>query len=48
MIFRVPHNGSFDASMKPLETIEHAQIEFFILIIRAPHVRSIDVQIRAI
>ena len=27
--------------MKTLETIEHAQIEVFILIIREPHVRSI-------
>ena len=28
--------------MKPLETIEHAQIEFFILIIMVPRVSSID------
>ena len=48
LIISVLHNDLFDASMKTLETIEHAQIEFFILIIRAPHVRSIDVQIRAI
>ena len=27
----------------PLEATEHAQIEFFILIIRVPHVSSIDV-----
>ena len=29
--------------MKTLETTEHAQIEVFILIIRVPHVSSIDV-----
>ena len=34
--------------MKSLETIEQAQIEFFILIIRVPHVTSIDEYIRAI
>ena len=34
--------------MKTLETIEHAQIEFFILIITVPHVSLIDVEIRAI
>ena len=40
---KTPHNGLFDAEMKTLETIEHAQIELFILIIRLPHVSSIDV-----
>ena len=39
----VPHNGLFDAQMRTLETIEHAQIEFFILIIRVPHISAIDV-----
>ena len=29
--------------IKKIETIEHAQIEFFILIIKAPHVSSINV-----
>ena len=29
--------------MKALKTIEHAQIEFFILTIRISHVSSIDV-----
>ena len=43
LTIRVPHNGLFDAQMKILETIEHAQIEFFIMIIIAPHVSSIDV-----
>ena len=43
LIIRVPHNGLFDASMKTLETIDRAQIEFFVLIIRVPHVSSIDV-----
>ena len=33
--------------MKTLETIKHAKIEFFILIIMVPHVRLIDVLIRA-
>ena len=37
LIIRVLHNGLFDAWMKTLETIEHAQIKFFILIIRVPH-----------
>ena len=36
-------NGLFDASMKTLETIEHAEIKFFILIISVPHVSSTDV-----
>ena len=27
----------FDGQMKTLETIEHAQVEFFILIIRVAH-----------
>ena len=49
LIIRVPPNStSFDALMKIFETIEHAQIEFFILIIRVPHIRLIDVWIRAI
>ena len=43
LIIRLPHKGSFDAQMKTLETIEHAQIELFILIIRVPHVSLIDV-----
>ena len=43
LIIKVPHNGSFDAEMKTPETIEHAKIEFFILIIKVPHVSSIDV-----
>ena len=43
LIIKVPHNGSFDAKMKTLETFEDAQTEFFILIIRVPHVSSIDV-----
>ena len=43
LIIKVSHNGSFDAKMKTLETIEHAQIECFILIIRVPYVSSIDV-----
>ena len=34
--------------MKTLETIAHAQIEFFIFIIRVPHVSSIDIYARAI
>ena len=48
LIVKVPHNGSFDAQMKTPETIEHAQTELFILIIRIPHVSSTDVYIRAI
>ena len=43
LIIRVPHNGSFDAQIKTLETIEQAKIEFFILIVRVPHVSLIDV-----
>ena len=42
LIIRV-RNGLFDAQMKPLKLIEHVQIEFFILIIRVSHVRSIGV-----
>ena len=42
MIIRVPHNGLIDAKAKTLETVEHAQIELFILIIKVPHVSSID------
>ena len=42
LIIRVPHNGLFDAQIKTRETIEHAQIEFFIFIIRILHVRSVD------
>ena len=34
--------------MKTLKSIEHAQIEFFILIIRVSHVSSIHIIIRAI
>ena len=48
LIIRVPHNGLFDTYKKTLETIEHAQIEFFILIIRVSHVSSINVWIKAI
>ena len=48
LIISVLHNDLFDTSMKTLETIKHAQIEFFILIIRAPHISSIGVWIRAI
>ena len=36
----VPDNDLFDAQMKTLETIEHAQIEVLILIIGVPHVSS--------
>ena len=43
LIIRVRHNGSIDALMKTLETIEHAQIDFFILIIRIPHDSLIEV-----
>ena len=43
LIDRIPHNGLFAAKMKTLEAIEHAQIDFFILIIRVPHASSIDV-----
>ena len=34
--------------MKTLETIEHVQIEFFILIIRVRHVSLIDIWIKAV
>ena len=43
LIIRVPHKGLFDAQMKTIETIEHVQIEFFILIIRVPHFSSTDI-----
>ena len=43
LIIKVPHNGSFDAQIKTLETIEPVQIEYFILIIRVLDVSSIDV-----
>ena len=38
----VPDNDLFDAQMKTLETIEHAQIEVLILIIGVPHVSSCE------
>ena len=43
LVIRVPHNGLFNAQMKTLETIVHAEFEFFISILRVPHVSSIEV-----
>ena len=43
LIIKVPHNGLFDAKIKTLEAIKHAEMELFILIIRVPHVSSTDV-----
>ena len=36
-MIRVSHNGLFDVQMKILEIIDHAQVEFFILIIKVPY-----------
>ena len=45
LIIRVPNNGSFDAQIKILETIENVQIElYFILTIAVPHVGSFGEQ----